>query len=43
MDDGQMGPAMALALALGMAVSFFLCVRLLVWVLSALISVVHMA
>ena len=38
-----MGPAMALALVIGTVASFFLCVRLLVWVLSALVSVVHMA
>lgn len=42
MDDGPMGPAMAIALMIGTAATFALCVRLLTWALSALICAVHM-
>ena len=42
MDDGPMGPAMALALVIGTVATFEICVRLLVWVLTALISAANM-
>ena len=43
MDDGPLGAILAVALVSALVALFSACVRLLVFALSALLSVVHMA
>ena len=42
MNDGPLSPATAVALVIGTVATFWLCVKALVYALTALLSAVHM-